>query len=99
MTRGRAAAALPSGVPQRCGGRYGLFLTGWCGGGRVAADASAQITELDADDHGCLTLGEREELFALTAAFVRDGLAAGLKVMWLSDAGTGPVITELTRRG
>jgi ABC-type transporter Mla MlaB component len=65
----------------------------------VAADASAQITELDADDHACLTFGESEELFDLTAAFVRDGLAAGLKVMWLSDAGTGPVITELTRRG
>jgi anti-anti-sigma regulatory factor len=65
----------------------------------VTADASAQITELVADDHACLTFGESEELFDLTAAFVRDGLAAGLKVMWLSDAGSGPVIAELTRRG
>jgi anti-anti-sigma regulatory factor len=65
----------------------------------VATDASAQITELEADDHACLTFGESEELFDLTAAFVRDGLAAGLKVMWLSDAGPGPVIAELTRRG
>jgi ABC-type transporter Mla MlaB component len=65
----------------------------------VAADASTQITELDADDHACLTFGESEELFDLTAAFVRDGLAAGLKVMWLSDDAPGPVITELTRRG
>ena len=52
----------------------------------MAAEASAQITELAADDHACLTFGENEELFDLTAAFVRDGLAAGLKVMWLSDA-------------
>jgi anti-anti-sigma regulatory factor len=96
------AVASPSGVLQQCGGRYGQFLTGWCGGGgggRVAADASAQITELDADDHACLTFGEREELFDLTAAFVRDGLAAGLKVMCLSDTGPGPVVAELTRRG
>jgi anti-anti-sigma regulatory factor len=65
----------------------------------VAADASAQITELTVDDHACLTFGEAEELFDLTAAFVRDGLAGGLKVMWLSDAGPGPAVTELSRRG
>ena len=45
-------------------------------GGRVAADASAQMTDLTAEDHACLTFGEAEELFDLTAAFVRDGLAA-----------------------
>ena len=55
----------------------------------MTADASAQITELTVDDHACLTFGEAEELFDLTAAFVRDGLDAGLKVMWLSDAGPG----------
>ena len=65
----------------------------------MAKNASAQITELEADDHACLTFGESEELFDLTAAFVRDGLAAGLKVMWLSDDAHGPVITELPRRG
>jgi anti-anti-sigma regulatory factor len=65
----------------------------------VAADASAQITELTADDHACLTFGEAEELFDLTAAFVRDGLAGGLKVMWLSDAGPRTALTELSRRG
>jgi len=46
-----------------------------------------QVTELGAEDHACLTFGESEELFDLTAAFVRDGLAAGLKVVWVSDAG------------
>jgi anti-anti-sigma regulatory factor len=65
----------------------------------VAADASAQVTELTADDHACLTFGESEDLFDLTAAFVRDGLAAGLKVTWLSDAGPGIAVKELTRRG
>ncbi|MFY9931899.1 MAG: MEDS domain-containing protein [Streptosporangiaceae bacterium] len=65
----------------------------------MAADASAQITELTVEDHACLTFGEAEELFDVTAAFVRDGLDAGLKVMWLSDAGPGPAVAELSRRG
>jgi anti-anti-sigma regulatory factor len=63
------------------------------------ADASAQITELAVDDHACLTFGEDEELLDLTAAFVRDGLAAGLKVVWLSDAASQLAAAELTRRG
>jgi anti-anti-sigma regulatory factor len=75
----------------------------WFGADRrrcwVAVDASAQITELTVDDHACLTFGEAEELFDLTAAFVRDGLAGGLKVMWLSDAGPGTALAELSRRG
>ena len=65
----------------------------------MAAGASAQITELAADDHACLTFGEDEELFDLTAAFVRDGLAAGLKVIWLSDTATQLAAGELARRG
>ena len=65
----------------------------------MAVDATVQITELTADDHACLTFGETEELFDLTAAFVRDGLAGGQQVMWLSDAGPGSAVTELTRRG
>ncbi len=65
----------------------------------MAADASTEITELTVDDHACLTFGEAEELFDLTAAFVRDGLDAGLKVVWLSDAGPGPAVSELSRRG
>jgi len=61
------------------------------------ADASAQITELTVDDHACLTFGEPEELLDLTAAFIRDGLASGLKVVWLSDAASQ--LAELGRRG
>ncbi|HEY6789801.1 MAG TPA: MEDS domain-containing protein [Trebonia sp.] len=65
----------------------------------MAVEASAQITELAVDDHACLTFGEEEELFDLTAAFVRDGLAAGLQVMWLSDAAPQLAVGELARRG
>jgi anti-anti-sigma regulatory factor len=65
----------------------------------VAADANAQITELRSGDHACLTFAEAEELLDLTAAYVRDGLAGGLKVIWLSDEGPGLAVAELTRRG
>ena len=66
----------------------------------MAADASAQITELTVDDHACLTFGEREELFDLTAAFVRDGLAGGPE----GDVAQrrrrpGQAVAELARRG
>lgn len=65
----------------------------------MTAEASAQITELAMDDHACLTFGEEEERLDLTAAFVRDGLAAGLKVLWLSDAAPQLAADELARRG
>jgi anti-anti-sigma regulatory factor len=65
----------------------------------VPAGADTQITDLTVDDHACLTFGEPEELFDLTAAFVRDGLASGLKVVWLSDAGPQQASAELGRRG
>jgi hypothetical protein len=91
-------------LASRGGTGAGTVVTGdgWCRAGRgdmVAADASAQITELKVDDHACLTFGEAEELFDLTAAYVRDGLAGGSKVMWLGDDGQGPAVAELARRG
>ncbi len=64
----------------------------------MAADANAQITELRSDDHACLTFAEAEEMLDLTAAYVRDGLAGGLKVIWLSDE-PGQAVAELARRG
>ncbi len=66
---------------------------------RVAVGSDAQITDLTVNDHACLTFGEPEELFDLTAAFVRDGLAGGLKVVWVSEAGAQRAVSELTRRG
>src|ERR1700704_1243178 len=68
------------------------------GGGRVAASAG-HITDLTLNDHACLTFGEPEELFDLTAAFVRDGLTDGLRVVWLTGAGPDRVTPELSRRG
>jgi anti-anti-sigma regulatory factor len=65
----------------------------------VPDSADAQITDLTVDDHACLTFGEPEELFDLTAAFVRDSLAGGLKVMWLSEAKPAQAVSELARRG
>ena len=65
----------------------------------MAVGADAQVTDLTAGDHACLTFGEPEDLFDLTAAFVRDGLASGLKVVWVSDSAPQQATTELARRG
>jgi MEDS: MEthanogen/methylotroph, DcmR Sensory domain len=65
----------------------------------VTVGAGTQITDLTASDHACLTFGEAEELLDLTAAFVRDGLSDGLKVVWLSDAAPTQAVAQLTRRG
>ena len=65
----------------------------------MAVGADAQITDLTADDHACLTFGEPDELSDLTAAFVRDGLACGLKVVWVSDSAAQRATAELARRG
>ena len=65
----------------------------------MTISADTQITDLTVNDHACLTFGETEELFDLTAAFVRDGLAGGLKVVWLSDATPDRATAELARRG
>jgi anti-anti-sigma regulatory factor len=51
----------------------------------VTVSADTQVTDLSVDDHACLTFGEREELMDLTAAFVSDGVAGGLKVVVISD--------------
>lgn len=61
--------------------------------------ADTQITDLAVNDHACLTFGEPEELFDLTAAYVRDGLASGLKVLWLSDSPPDQSLAQLARRG
>lgn len=65
----------------------------------MTVSSDSQITDLTVNDHACLTFGEPEELLDLTAAFVRDGLSGGLKVLWLSDTAPGQVTAELARRG
>jgi hypothetical protein len=57
------------------------------GGSWVKAGADAQITDLTVDDHAFRTFGEPEELFDLTAAFVRAGrVCGGLKAVWVREA-------------
>ena len=65
----------------------------------MTISADTQITDLAVNDHACLTFGEPEELLDLTAAFVRDGLDGGLKVVWLCDATPDRATAELARRG
>lgn len=65
----------------------------------MIVSADTQITDLAVNDHACLTFGESEELLDLTAAFVRDGLSGGLKVVWLSDSAPEQSVSALTRRG
>lgn len=65
----------------------------------MTVSAQTQITELRTDDHACLTFGESEELLDLTAAFVRDGLSCGCRVVWLSELPADQAIAELAKRG
>jgi anti-anti-sigma factor len=71
----------------------------------VTISADTQVTDLSADDHACLTFGEREELLDLTTAFVRDGLAGGLRVVVLGDlpklrlARGGKQVSKRSREG
>ena len=82
-------------VDVHCGWRRG---DGVGGGGGVAGSADAQITDLTVNDHACLTFGDPEELLDLTAAFVRDGLIGGLKVISLGDGPPAQVVSGLARR-
>jgi SAM-dependent methyltransferase len=68
------------------------------GGTGVEVSADLQITELVMNDHACLTFGDAEELLDLTAAFIRDGLAGGMKVLWIGDS-VGQLDLELGERG
>ena len=65
----------------------------------MTISADTQITDLTVNDHACLTFGEPEELLDLTAAFIRDGLAGGLKVVWLSETPPDRAAAELSLRG
>ena len=61
--------------------------------------ADTQITELAENDHACLTYCEPAELLDLTVAFIRDGLSAGLKLVWITDFATAQAVSQLTGRG
>ncbi len=60
---------------------------------------AATTDTVDVGDHACLTFTDREERLDLVAAFVRDGLRAGLKVVCWTDAGDETMIAnELAAR-
>ena len=65
----------------------------------MTISADTQITDLTVNDHACLTFGEPEELLDLTAAYIRDGLDGGLKVVWLSETPPDRAAAELALRG
>jgi anti-anti-sigma regulatory factor len=63
------------------------------------ADAS-RVEDLQPGDHACLTFSDSEERLDLVAAFVRDGLRLGQKVLCLTDSIPQAALrTELTDRG
>ncbi len=64
----------------------------------MEVSADLQVTDLTVNDHACLTFGDAEELLDLTAAFIRDGLTSGLKVLWVG-ASAGQLEAELEERG
>jgi anti-anti-sigma regulatory factor len=58
------------------------------------------VEDLQPGDHACLTFSDSEERLDLVAAFVRDGLRLGQKVLCWTDAiPEGVLRTELTERG
>jgi anti-anti-sigma regulatory factor len=64
----------------------------------LEVSADLRITDLTMNEHACLTFGDGEELLDLTAAFIRDGLASGLKVLWVGGS-VGQLELELGERG
>jgi hypothetical protein len=64
----------------------------------LEVSADLRITDLAVNEHACLTFGDGEELLDLTAAFIRDGLAGGLKVVWVGGS-VGQLELELGERG
>lgn len=61
------------------------------------ADAS-RVEDLRPGDHACLTFTDSEERLDLVAAFVRDGLRAGQKVLCVTDLIVGTVCAQLAER-
>jgi anti-anti-sigma regulatory factor len=61
---------------------------------------SARVEDLRPGDHACLTFTDHEERIDLVAAFVRDGLRQGQKVLCVTDAVPESTFTaQLAERG
>ena len=60
---------------------------------------TATVDGLGAGDHACLTFSDAEERLDLVAAFVRDGLRGGQKVVcWTDAVSPDRLVTELAAR-
>ena len=60
----------------------------------------ATVDDLEPGDHACLTFSDADERLDIVAAFVRDGLEHGDKVVCLTDAlSPGDLAAELSGRG
>jgi anti-anti-sigma regulatory factor len=60
----------------------------------------ATVDDLEPGDHACLTFSDADERLDIVAAFVRDGLEQGAKVLCLTDAlAPGELTAELAERG
>ncbi|MEV1289385.1 MEDS domain-containing protein [Micromonospora sp. NPDC049679] len=60
----------------------------------------SRVKELQPGDHACLTFSDAEERLDLVAAFVRDGLRQGQRVLCLTDSIPQTTLeAELTERG
>ncbi|WP_173081462.1 MEDS domain-containing protein [Phytohabitans rumicis] len=61
--------------------------------------SSVSVDDLSPGDHACLTYSDAEERLDIVAAFVRDGLGAGQKVVCFTDqAGMTDLASELAQR-
>lgn len=61
---------------------------------------SATVDDLEPGDHACLTFSDADERLDIVAAFVRDGLEQGAKVLCLTDAlAPSEFAAELADRG
>ncbi|MFC0527757.1 MEDS domain-containing protein [Phytohabitans kaempferiae] len=61
--------------------------------------SAASVDDLRPGDHACLTYSDTEERLDLVAAFVRDGLGSGQKVICLTDpSGPADLAGELAER-
>ncbi|GAA1411902.1 MEDS domain-containing protein [Catellatospora coxensis] len=62
--------------------------------------SGTSVEDLKPGDHACLTFSDNDERLDIVAAFVRDGLRLGQKVLCLTESVSHPALAdELTARG
>src|SRR5437763_5962598 len=67
--------------------------------GPAQGPAHERVGMVNAGDHACLTFSEAEERLDLVAAFIREGLRRGQKVVcWTDSLSPDGMATQLSRR-